>query len=444
MKRFIDTHLLQWKQDPRRKVLLLRGARQVGKTYSIRELGKTFPYYVEINFDETPAIKELFTHSLSVQQIIERLAVVRGTPINPGETLLFLDEIQACPEALSALRYFQEKLPALHVAAAGSLLEFTLSEIPSMGVGRLHSLFMYPLSFLEYLSASGQEPLYRTVMNHPVSEALEPVIHNQLLDMLRVFYLIGGLPGVVDHYLITHDLLQCQELLQDIATSYEDDFAKYKKKVPVARLREVFQSIIAQVGHKFSYAQVDSHSYHKAMKEALDLLILAGLAYKVPHSSCRGVPLGTTMNPKHFKMLPFDVGIAQRILGLDLADIVLQSQKELVNRGAMTEVFCGLELVHSQAGNYKPELYYWHRESRGSQAEVDYVISSRSNVLPIEVKAGSKGQMQSMNIFLKERNLPRGVRISQENFSVYDHIQVLPLYAASRCWTLDNIHLYSL
>ncbi len=159
MKRFIDTHLLQWKQDPRRKVLLLRGARQVGKTYSIRELGKTFPYYVEINFDETPAIKELFTHSLSVQQIIERLAVVRGTPINPGETLLFLDEIQACPEALSALRYFQEKLPALHVAAAGSLLEFTLSEIPSMGVGRLHSLFMYPLSFLEYLSASGQEPL---------------------------------------------------------------------------------------------------------------------------------------------------------------------------------------------------------------------------------------------------------------------------------------------
>jgi predicted AAA+ superfamily ATPase len=295
---------------------------------------------------------------------------------------------------------------------------------------------MYPLSFVEYLSASGRESLYRTIMAHSVLEPLEPVIHDQLLDLLRIFYLIGGLPGVVDHYLATHDLLKCQELLQDIATSYEDDFAKYKKRVPVARLREVFQSIIAQAGHKFSFAQVDSTSYHKAMKEALDLLVLAGLVYRVPHSSCRGIPLGATSNPKHFKMLPFDIGIAQRILGLDLADTVLQSQKDLINKGAMTEVFCGLELIHSQERNYKPELYYWHRESRGSQAEVDYVISSRSQVLPIEVKAGTKGQMQSMNIFLKERNLQRGVRISQENFSGYDQIQVIPLYAAARCWTL--------
>lgn len=437
MKRFVDDHLLQWKHNQRRKVLLVRGARQVGKTYSVRELGKSFPYYAEINFDETPAIKELFIQSLSVQQIIERLAIVTGTPVKPGETLLFLDEIQACPQALSALRYFQERLPALHVVAAGSLLEFALSEIPSMGVGRLHSLFMYPLSFIEYLFASEQEALYRTVMDHPVSVPLESIIHNKLLDRLKIFYLTGGLPGVVDHYLKTHDLLQCQELLQDIATSYEDDFAKYKKRVPVARLREVFQSIVAQEGHKFSYTRVDSDSYHKALKEALDLLILAGLAYKVPHSSCRGIPLGATINPKHFKMLPFDIGIAQRIIGLDLSEIVLQSQEKLVNRGTMAEVFCGLELIHSRPGNTKPELFYWHRESRGSQAELDYVIAGRSNVLPVEVKAGSKGQMQSMNLFLKEHNLPKGIRISQENFSVYDHIQVLPLYAVSRCWALN-------
>ncbi|MBI5101284.1 MAG: ATP-binding protein [Nitrospirae bacterium] len=437
MKRFVETPLLHWKQDPWRKVLLLRGARQVGKTYSVRELGKTFPYYVEINLDETPALKELFVHSLTVHQIIERLAVVTGIPIKPGETLLFLDEIQACPAALSALRYFQEKLPALHVVAAGSLLEFALSEIPSMGVGRLHSLFMYPLSFMEYLFASGQEALYRTVMGHPVSTPLEPVIHHQLLDQLKLFYMIGGLPGVIDYYLKTHDLLRCQELLQDLATSYEDDFAKYKNKVPVARLREGFQSIIAQAGHKFSYTRVDSNSYHKAIKEALDLLILAGLAYKVPHSSCRGIPLGATINPKYFKILPFDIGIAQRVLGLDLAELVLQSQENLINKGAITEVYCGLELIHSHAGNAKPELFYWHRESRGSQAELDYVIAGQSGVLPIEVKAGSKGQMQSMNLFLKEHKLPKGIRISQENFSVYDHIQVLPLYAASRCWTLS-------
>lgn len=434
MKRLIDDPLLNWKKDPLRKVLLLRGARQVGKTYAIRKLGETFKSFVEINFDETPVLKELFTHSLSIQQIIERLSLVKTTPIIPGETLLFFDEIQACPEALSALRYFQEHAPALHVVAAGSLLEFALSEIPSMGVGRLHSLFMYPMSFIEYILASEQPMLYRTIKSHPIEEQLEPIVHMQLLEQLRVFTLLGGLPGIADHYLATHDLLQCQELLQDLVTLFEDDFAKYKKRVPVARLREVFQAIIFQAGHKFSYSKVDSRSHHQAMKEALDLLVLAGLAYKIPYSSCQGIPLGATINHKHFKMLPFDIGIAQRLLGLDLSEMVLQSPVDLVNKGSMAEVFCGLELIHSQSGNQRPELFYWHRENRGSQAEVDYVLSRGSEIIPIEVKAGLKGQMQSINLFMNERNLSCGIRVSQENFSIYNRIQVLPLYAASRCW----------
>jgi len=434
MKRFIDKALLQWKHDVSRRVLLLRGARQVGKTYSIREFGKTFRYYVEINFDETPAIKDIFKSSLNVHQIIERLSLVSGVSILPGETLLFLDEIQECPEALSFLRYFHEKCPGLHVVAAGSLLEFTLSEIPSMGVGRLHSLFMYPLSFVEYLFASEQDHLYNAVVQHDLSTALEPMIHNQLLELLRIFYLTGGLPGVVNHYLRNHDLLQCQNLLQDIVTSYEDDFAKYKNKVPVARLREVFQSVVAQAGNKFSYAQVDSTAYHKAMKEALDLLMLAGLVYKVYHSSGQAIPLGASINHKHFKVLPFDIGITQRILGLDLAKTILYPSHDLVNKGSLSEVFCGLELIHSQLDNMKPELFYWHRESRSSQAEVDYVISNGSHILPVEVKSGTKGQMQSMRLFLNERQLQTGIRVSRENFALLDKIQIIPLYAASRCW----------
>ena len=433
MKRFIEKQLLNWKNNPLRKVLLLRGARQIGKTYSVREFGKQFTYYLEVNFDEKPTLKELFSRSLGVEQIIQRLAVITAVPVIAGKTLLFFDEIQACPEALSSLRYFQEKLPLLHVVAAGSLLEFALYEIPSMGVGRLHSLFMYPLSFLEYLFASGQDPLYNMVKEHPLSEPIEPLIHNQLLDKLRLFFMIGGLPGVVNRYIQTNDILQCQELLQDMVISYEDDFAKYKERVPVARLREVFKSIIFQGGRKFSYSQVDSDSYHKALKESLDLIIQAGLAYKIPYSSCQGIPLGATTNPKHFKVLPFDIGITQRILGLDLGQILLQPVTNLVNNGALSEIFCGLELINSQAGTIKPEIYYWHRETRGSQAEVDYVISGMTPVLPIEVKAGTKGQMQSMHVFLKERSLSKGIRLSQENFCNYDNIHVLPLYAAARC-----------
>ena len=436
MKRLIEKALLQWKNDPQRRLLLLRGARQIGKTYTIRELGKTFRHYVEINFDETPAISNLFKSSLNVQQIIERLALISGVPILPGETLLFFDEIQACPEALSTLRYFYEKMPDLHVVATGSLLEFALAEIPSMGVGRLHSLFMYPLSFLEYLFASEQEHLYNAILNQDLSEPLEPIIHNQLLELLRVFYLTGGLPSVVDSYLTNHDLLKCQSILQDIITSYEDDFAKYKKKIPVARLREVFQAVIAQAGNKFSYARVDSTAYHAALKEALDLLIMAGLVYKVYHSSCQGLPLGATINLKHFKVLPFDIGITQRILGLDLAKTILQPGNTLVNKGAISEVFCGLELIHSRIENLRPELFYWHRESRSSKAEVDYVISNGQNILPLEVKAGSKGQMQSIRLFLNDRQLSTGLRVSSENFARYDQFQVIPLYAASRCWTV--------
>ncbi len=436
MKRSIDNYLLEWKENPLRKVLLLRGARQVGKTYSVRELGKTFSHFLEINFDEKPAMKDLFTQSLGVEQIIERLSIITEVPIISNQTLLFLDEIQECPQALSLLRYFQEKLPTLHVIAAGSLLEFALSEIPSMGVGRLHSLFMYPLCFTEYLVASGHEQLQIAINNQDMSTPIDPLIHQTLLEKLRIFMLIGGMPGIVNHYLLTHDILQCQTLLQDIVISYEDDFAKYKKKVPVARLREVFKAVIFQGGQKFSYSQIESDSYHKALKEALDLLILAGLVYKIPYSSCQGIPLGATTNPKHFKVLPFDLGIAQRVLGVDLSIIVLQPQPKLVNIGALSEVYAGLELINSQVGNTRPELYFWHREARGSHAEVDFVISGLNGIIPIEVKAGTKGQMQSMYLFLKEKGLSKGIRLSQENFSQYDLIQVAPLYAASRCWTI--------
>lgn len=277
MERTIDDELTRCKDSKNRKVLLLRGARQVGKTYCIRKLGKSFKNFLEVNFEETPEIKTIFKKSLNPEYLCEKLAVYFKTSIKPGETLLFLDEIQACPEVLKSLRFFFEKMPELHVAAAGSLLEFALEQIHSFGVGRINSLFMYPMTFSEYLTASGDERLERFILNSSSSNPVEPVIHEKILEKLKIFQLIGGMPEVVRTYLEEKDFMLCQEVIDNILTTIKDDFAKYKEKFLVIRLEEVFDSIIYQLGNKFKYSNI-SPGNPRVYKDALDLLVKAGLA----------------------------------------------------------------------------------------------------------------------------------------------------------------------
>jgi len=433
MKRTIDKELNTWKQRADRKVLLVRGARQVGKTYSIRELGKTFTYFLEVNFEENPQIGSFFKDSLNPPDINEKLAIFYNTPIKPGKTLLFFDEIQSCPEALRALRFYHEKMPGLHVAAAGSLLEFAISEIPSFGIGRIESLYMYPLTFEEFLPALGNDSLNAAIAAASFEKPLDPVIHEKILDKLRVFWLIGGMPRVVETYIKGKDLKACQVEIDNLVNSLYDDFAKYKSRVPVAFLQEVCRSIVFQTGDKFKYSNVAGENGKAASyKKALDLLVKAGLAYRVYHTSARGVPLGAQIDDKKFKVLIFDTGIFQRILGLDLSEYILSSYQTLVNRGNLAELFVGLALIAAEPPRLRPDLYYWHRESRASNAELDYIIAKNGQIIPIEVKAGTRGQMQSLYFFLEERGLPFGLRVSGENFSSYDRIKTLPLYATGR------------
>lgn len=433
MERSIDKNLIEWKQQKDRKVLLLRGARQVGKTYSIRQLGNSFKKFLEINFEETPAACRFFQDSLTPQEICEKLAVYFNTTIIPGETLLFFDEIQACPRALQALRYFYEKMPELHVAAAGSLLELALSEIPSFGVGRIHSLYMYPVTFQEYLHASGEGMLNDVIVSASFSKPVDPVIHEKILDKVRIFLIIGGMPKVVDTYIYDKDFNKCQLEIDSIKNSLLDDFAKYKQKVPSLRLEETFYSVAQQAGKKFVYARVgEGIESSKLYKEALEMLVKTGIAYKAYHSSARGIPLGAQVNRKRFKVLPNDTGIYQRLLGLNLSDYILADFPSLVNRGSLAEIFVGLELIASGPTHMRPEIYYWHRESSKSNAEVDYVTAIGPRILPVEVKAGTRGQMQSLHLFLAERNLDVGLRISHENFSQYDKIRTIPIYAVNR------------
>ena len=432
MKRNIESSLLEWKDDTERKVLLVRGARQVGKTYSIRNLGKTFKYFIEVNFEEDPKIRLFFKDSLNPFSLCEKLSAYYDTPVSDGDTLLFLDEIQACPEALSSLRFFHEKRPGLHVVGAGSLLELVLSEIPSMGVGRISSLFMYPMTFGEYLMAVGEDGLSKVLSHASPAHPLEEPFHRRLVEHVRTYQLLGGMPSVLKSYVEKKNIPACFGILDDLIVIFQDDFSKYKRRVPSSRLFEVFRSLAFQAGGKFKYSNVDSESCSQSIRDALHLLVLAGLAYLVRHTDARGLPLGAGIDDRKFKAMLFDIGIHQRLLGLDVPRHLTANELDLVNKGSLAEVFAGLELIAGQSPHRKPSLHYWHREARGSNAEVDYVLQQGAEILPVEVKAGTKGQMQSLFLFMNERKLSRGLRVSLENFSKYGPVEVIPLYAVSR------------
>lgn len=430
-QRKIDIELDRWAKNSNRKTLLVRGARQVGKSSAIRQLGKSFKHYIEVNFDDEINLCVLFEQALSPQEICQRLSLYYQTPIVAGETLLFFDEIQLCKQALSKLRYFYEKYPELHVIAAGSLLEFAIEEIPSIGVGRERSIFMYPFSFEEFLRALGEEMLIDAYRNSTPEKPLFEAIHLKLLNRLRVFLIIGGMPEVVSEYVKSENLLNCQEILTDLVISYRDDFSKYKKKVPALRISEVFESVVQQSEGKFIYDKAGNGINNAQVKQALELLIMAGLVYPVTHTAANGIPLGAEINLKYKKMIVFDTGLFQRILGLDTTDLLLSTDFKAVNRGAIAEIFVGLELLKS-ASCYDPkQLYCWAKDKSIGNAQVDYIVQIGEKIFPIEVKSGSKGSMQSLRIFMNEKKSTKGIRTSLENFCQYDDINVYPIYAIS-------------
>ncbi|MEZ5073124.1 MAG: ATP-binding protein [Bacteroidales bacterium] len=412
--------------------MLLRGARQVGKTYIVRELAQEFTHYVEVNFEKNPDVKGFFDQNLDPERICTSLSAYFRVPILEGETLLFFDEIQSCAKAIQALRFFYESKPALHVIAAGSLLEFALSDLPSWGVGRIRSLYMHPMSFDEFLMANQEEALIDMKKIGSPENPILPVFHERLKEYLRYFMMIGGMPEAVKTFIGNRtDMTSVQNVLSDIATSYHDDFAKYNKRIPVLRLREVLTSVVRQAGGKYMYSKAGSLSNPAQAKEALDLLEMAGLVHKVYHSSGQGIPLGSAANYKMFKCILHDTGIFQQIAGLRISDLLVSDTVDVLNKGSMAEAFVGTELMKYSPENELTQLHYWHREKRGSTAEVDYLIEEGTRVVPVEIKSGRSGKMQSLHLFMKEKQSAKGLRISLENFARYDQIHVLPLYAVS-------------
>ena len=401
----------------------------MGKTTAVRQLATQFDNLAEIDFNERQDIHYMFDGSYSPQEICQLLSIQLHTPIVAGKTLLFFDEIQACPQAINRLRYFYEKYPEQHLVAAGSLLEFVLETLPSYGVGRIRSIFMYPFSFEEFLWATGDEMLADMINQATPDTPLPEPIHQQAVRQLRKFMVLGGMPAVMARYCEDGNIIECQHILRELIRSFRDDFAKYRQRVPTTRIDAVFRSVAEQGLGKFVYNKVNCEGNSEQVRTALNTLILAGLVYPVTHTSANGVPLGAEINEKYRRMIFFDTGMLQSMLGLDLGEYLASVDMQVINRGAIAETFVGNEIVKSSPCYDPRTLFCWHREKNGSSAEVDYVVQIADKIHPIEVKSGTKGSMQSMRLFLQQKGVDYGIRTSLENFSRYDDVRVYPLYA---------------
>lgn len=403
--------------------LLLRGARQVGKSWLINEFGKTFENFVELNFEKEGRLKRIFEENLGPATLLPRLNAFAKKKIDPATTLLFFDEIQECPNAIKALRYFKEEMPELPVIATGSLLEFELEKI-GVPVGRMEFAYLYPLSWGEFLSAAGRDDLREFCR----SQSNDTVIHDVVLDYLAQYFWLGGMPQVLDAWIKEKDSLLCQKIQDQVIGTYRQDFVKYAKKRQIENVSMVFNAVPLQIGRKFKFSHVSQEHRTYQIRDALDLLIKAGVALPCYHSSGQGQPLGGQMDPKKFKIFFLDLGLCQRMLGLDLRDWTT-SPTLLSNKGGLAEQFVVQEFAKYGASWRAPELFYWHREDPQGNAEVDMLAIKKGRVVPVEIKSGTKGDVKSLLEFLKTHpNSPCGLKIANKGFFKHAKFEEIPLY----------------
>jgi predicted AAA+ superfamily ATPase len=429
MKRDIYKELINWKLGNTRKPLLVRGARQIGKSYIIEEFGKQeFESYVLLNFERNPEYKEIF-EGFDPRIIIEKITLYTSKKVVPGKTLVFLDEIQDCPKAILSLRYFYEEMHDLHIVAAGSLLEFALNSPDyRMPVGRIQYLYMNPMSFGEFLDAVGEEVLREYLSEYSNLKKITDHLHQRLLYLLRRYSIIGGMPEVVKEYVLTHDVLKCQQMQHSIIETFVDDFSKYATQAKISHLRKVFYSIPKMIGGKYIYSKVDSLVKSRELKEAVELLEQAGIIHRIKLSDGSGLPLEANVKDNFFKLLFLDIGLVHAISGI-LSETIKEEDFTSVYKGAIAEQLVGQELIAYENSKKRTVLYYWARDARGSSAELDYLIVQNEKIIPVEVKSGAKGKMKSMFLYMEQFKPTKAYKISQAWFGDNDIIVDLPLYA---------------
>ena len=435
MERNITKNLLAWKEKPNRKPLIVRGARQTGKSFSISAFGNaSFEGTTHLlNFERQPDLHLVFEKNYEIARIVSELEILTNKKINPGKDLLFFDEIQECPKAIVSLRYFYEELPELHIIAAGSLLEFVLMDIP-FPVGRVQLLNMYPMSFYEFLKASGNSIAADLINGEP--KELSESVHNMLVDEIRKYFFVGGMPECVKTYVDTKSLSEVSEIQSDLINTFRQDFNKYARKADSSCLNSVLFNVSQKVGEQIKYSELANGFSNPTIKKAFDLLENARLIKKVKAANPSGIPLGASAKDKKFKSVMLDIGLMANLNGINISKEYMKSDLLSVFRGSMAEQFVGQEILAAT----NSDLYYWAREASGSSAETDYLIEKQGKVVPVEVKSGKSGSLKSLHLLLRTYgNVENSFVFSDANFAQIPEqkITFLPLYFAASAFMTD-------
>lgn len=413
------TDLKTWLKSPDRKPLVIRGARQVGKTWLVRQLSRWANLeLIEFNFEDRKQDISLFRTN-DPRITLQEIGASQNKKIQPENCLLFLDEIQSAPELLAKLRWFAEKMPELAVIATGSLLDFALdTHTISMPVGRIGYLYLEPLSFEEFLIARPQSGLYEYIQNYTLANTVPESIHEQLMSLYKEYLIIGGLPAAVASWTKTQSLSDINKIHHDLITTYRDDFGKYRGRLTIERLEDVMISVPKQLAEKFTYQEANKNVHSSQLKHALTLLNKARICHPVISTHANGVPLAAETNDKYFKEIFIDVGLCSAQLGLTLNEVQSINEINMINKGGIAEQSTGQILRTVFPYYIEPSLYCWMRAVSGSAAEVDYVLQHHNKVVPIEVKAGTTGSLKSLHYFMEQKGFDLAVRINSDYPSI--------------------------
>ncbi len=442
MKREIIQYLREWKNRKNRNPLILRGARQVGKTYIIEKFAKTdFKNCLKINLEEKPELKRLFFDN-NVKRILTEITILLNEDVNYGNTLLFIDEIQTCPEAIQSLRYFKENIPELHVICAGSLLDHTLNEMKSpMPVGRVEFLYMYPMNFKEFLVAINQKKLVSYIEEFNFTKPFSEVIHNQISQHLRFYFFIGGMPAVVKTYAENDKLSEIQRIHNNILTSIQYDFAKYGTRKQQEYLQIVLKYCGRFPGRKIKYSNIDRKIRSTFLKDSIKNLELSRIIHTIKHSNASKIPLTKYVKENVYKTMFMDIGLVNQFNQIDLTEL---GDLITANEGMLAEQFIAQELLTIYKAYLNPELFYWSREEKSSNAEVDFIFQHKNKIYPIEVKAGKTGTLKSIQVYLYEKKLKNGIRFNMDlpSLGCFKTKLNVPTKNSELSWTLLSLPLY--
>ncbi len=425
MKRNAISDLIQWKTSEDRKPLVMRGARQVGKTWLMKEFGKKYyKSYVYFNFDEEDELKSVFGTNKNPQRIIELLSMIAGEKILPEETLVIFDEIQECSEALNALKYFKEKANEYHIIAAGSLLGTLLAEPKSYPVGMVNLLDLYPLTFDEFLEAV-EPTLYVYYESIEKNREIEDIFHTRLLEAYNNYLIIGGMPECVASWLKYRDPAKISRIQRELIEIYENDFSKHNGKVNSGRILMVFRSIVAQLAkpnEKFMYGAVREGGRARDFEEAIEWLVSAGMLIRVYNVSRMEHPLSAFDRLNQFKLFVFDTGLLKHMAGIDNSAILLKNDYQF--KGPLTENY----VLQQLRGQFEVEPRYYSDKN----SELDFVLQYGADVIPIEVKSGENKSAPSFKRYVSDHCPEYALRFSKRGYRKDGLITNLPLYLARR------------